>query len=136
MRKIKKTFMFSKTIYSFRIPFLITEERYKRWLSPAVGDLVVSKTFERVTAKFTFFKLYSAYGLCIARKRSGITSYFTIRNSFNKNSIETRFFLYSPLLARVICFDAKRSRYNLAKLYYLNNKKIAKSRFRVEAYLR
>ncbi len=54
------------------------------------------------------FRTFGCYGLCISGKRSGITSHFTIRNSFKRNSIELRFFLYSPLLARIASYDAKK----------------------------
>lgn len=103
-------------------------------ISPQPGDLVFVRYFERMPGRYSAFRLYSCYGLCISRKRSGLTSHFTIRNSFKRNSLELRFFLYSPLLARIVSYDSKRRRYSKAKLYYLRLKKIAKSRFRFEKF--
>jgi ribosomal protein L19 len=102
--------------------------------SPQPGDLVFVRYFERMSGRHSVFRLYSCYGLCISRRQSGLTSHFTIRNSFKRNSLELRFFLYSPLLARIVSYDSKRRRYNKAKLYYLRLKKIAKSRFRFEKF--
>ncbi len=99
-------------------------------LCPTPGDLIFVRYFDRVPGKLTVFRLYTCYGLCIGRKRSGITTTFTIRNSFKRNSIEMKFLLYSPFLARIGFFNSKRKRYRKAKLYYLRWKKIKKSRFR------
>jgi ribosomal protein L19 len=128
---------------NFSIPaFSATEDHlYQNWnnynidrISPQPGDLVFVRYFERVPGRYSVFRLYSCYGLCISRKQSGLTSYFTVRNSFKRNSLELRFFLYSPLLARIVSYDSKRRRYTKAKLYYLRFKKIAKSRFRFEKF--
>lgn len=105
-------------------------------ISPQPGDLVFVRYFERMPGRYSIFRLYSCYGLCISRKQLGLASHFTIRNSFKRNSLELRFFLYSPLLARIVSYDSKRRRYNKAKLYYLRLKKIAKSRFRFEKFKR
>jgi ribosomal protein L19 len=123
-----------KLIFNFAIPFFLTSERYSNRILPSSGDLVFIRYVERVSGRLSNFRTFGCYGLCISGKRSGITSHFTIRNSFKRNSIELRFFLYSPLLARIACYDAKRRRYSKAKLYYLRLKKIAKSRFRFEKF--
>lgn len=122
-------------IYNFSIPSVIISEQYQPRVTPSPGDLVAVRYFERIPGRISTFRLYSCYGLCLGRKRSGLTSYFTIRNSFKRNSIEIRFLLYSPLLARIAIYDARRKRYTKAKLYYLRLKKIAKSRFRFEAFV-
>jgi ribosomal protein L19 len=123
---------------NFSIPayeaFEDLQYNYVDRISPQPGDLVFVRYFERMPGRYSAFRLYSCYGLCISRKRSGLTSHFTIRNSFKRNSLELRFFLYSPLLARIVSYDSKRRRYNKAKLYYLRLKKIAKSRFRFEKF--
>jgi len=127
---------------NFLIPaFSAAEDLYRNYnnfyverISPQPGDLVFVRYFERMPGRYSVFRLYSCYGLCISRKQSGPTSHFTIRNSFKRNSLELRFFLYSPLLARIVSYDSKRRRYNKAKLYYLRLKKIAKSRFRFEKF--
>jgi ribosomal protein L19 len=124
----------NKFLFNFAIPLFLTSENFNFKVSPAPGDLVSVRYFERVPGRFSTFRTYGCYGLCISRKRSGITSHFTIRNSFKRNSLELRFFLHSPLLARIACYDAKRRRYSKAKLYYLRLKKIAKSRFRFEKF--
>lgn len=126
--------MNKKFSYNFAIPFFLTSERFFLRVIPSSGDLVSVRYFERVPGRFSTFRIFSCYGLCVASKRSGITTHFTIRNSFKKNSLELRFFLYSPLLARIASYDAKRRRYTKAKLYYLRTKKIAKSRFRFENF--
>ncbi len=125
---------------NFAIPafsaFEDLQYNYVERMSPQPGDLVFVRYFERMPGRYSAFRLYSCYGLCISRKSSGLTSHFTIRNSFKRNSLELRFFLYSPLLARIVSYDSKRRRYNKAKLYYLRLKKIAKSRFRFEKFKR
>jgi ribosomal protein L19 len=123
-----------KLVFNFAIPFFLTSERYSNRVLPSSGDLVFIRYVERVPGRFSSFRTFGCYGLCISGKRSGITSHFTIRNSFKRNSIELRFFLYSPLLARIASYDAKRRRYSKAKLYYLRLKKIAKSRFSFEKF--
>jgi ribosomal protein L19 len=120
--------------YNFAIPFFLTSEKFFSRVIPSSGDLVSVRYFERIHGRFSTFRIFSCYGLCVANRRSGITTHFTIRNSFKKNSLELRFFLYSPLIARIACYDAKRRRYTRAKLYYLRTKKIAKSRFRFENF--
>ena len=126
--------MHNKFSYNFAIPFFLTSERFASRTVPSSGDLVSVRYFERIPGRLSTFRTFSCYGLCIATKRSGITTHFTIRNSFKKNSLELRFFLYSPLVARIASYDAKRRRYVKAKLYYLRTKKIAKSRFRFENF--
>jgi ribosomal protein L19 len=131
-----------RKFFDFSIPvFSASEDVYRSYvgrdrISPQPGDLVFVRYFERMPGRYSVFRLYSCYGLCISRKQSGSTSYFTIRNSFKRNSLELRFFLYSPLLARIVSYDSKRRRYSKAKLYYLRLKKIAKSRFRFEKFKR
>jgi ribosomal protein L19 len=122
-------------VYNFSVPAVIASEQYQFRITPSPGDLVAVRYFERMPGRISTFRLHSCYGLCIGRKRSGLTSYFTIRNSFKRNSIEIRFLLYSPLLARIAIYNARRKRYTKAKLYYLRLKKIAKSRFRFEAFI-
>jgi ribosomal protein L19 len=126
--------MNNKFSYNFAIPFFLTSERFLSRIIPSPGDLVSVRYFERIPGRFSTFRIFSCYGLCVANRRSGITTHFTIRNSFKKNSLELRFFLYSPLIARIASYDAKRRRYTRAKLYYLRTKKIAKSRFRFENF--
>jgi len=126
--------MNNKFSYNFAIPFFLTSERFFSRIIPSSGDLVSVRYFERIPGRFSTFRIFSCYGLCVANRRSGITTHFTIRNSFKKNSLELRFFLYSPLIARIASYDAKRRRYTRAKLYYLRTKKIAKSRFRFENF--
>lgn len=126
--------MNTKFLYNCAIPFFLTSERFFPRTVPSSGDLVSVRYFERMPGRLSTFRTFSCYGLCIANKRSGITTHFTIRNSFKKNSLELRFFLYSPLVARIASYDAKRRRYSRAKLYYLRTKKIAKSRFRFENF--
>ncbi len=121
-------------LFNFSIPFFLTSERFQSRVLPAPGDLVSVRYFERVPGRISIFKTFSCYGLCIGRKKSGITSSFMLRNSFKRNSLELRFFLHSPLIARIACYDAKRRRYSKAKLYHLRLKKIAKSRFRFENF--
>lgn len=123
-----------KFLYNFVIPALLTVEDLDYRVLPHTGDLVSVRFFERIPGRFSVFRLFACYGLCIARKRNGLTTNFTIRNSFKRNSIEMKFYLYSPLLARIVSYDAKRRRYSKAKLYYLRLKKIAKSRFRFEKF--
>ena len=123
-----------KNLFNFAIPRFLILEKLNLRISPAPGDLVSIRYFERIPGRVSVFRTFSCYGLCISRKRSGLTSSFIIRNSFKRNSIELRFFLHSPLIARIACYDAKRRRYSKAKLYYLRVKKIAKSRFRFENF--
>lgn len=123
-----------KFLYNFAIPVVLTAEDLDFRFLPHTGDLVAVRFFERIPGRFSVFRLFACYGLCIARKRNGLTTHFTIRNSFKRNSIELKFYLYSPLLARIVSYDAKRRRYSKAKLYYLRLKKIAKSRFRFEKF--
>lgn len=123
-----------KNLLNFAIPRFLILEKLNLRISPSPGDLVSIRYFERIPGRVSVFRTFSCYGLCISRKRSGLTSSFIIRNSFKRNSIELRFFLYSPLIARIACYDAKRRRYSKAKLYYLRVKKIAKSRFRFENF--
>lgn len=123
-----------KNLFNFAIPRFLILEKLNLRVSPAPGDLVSIRYFERIPGRVSVFRTFSCYGLCISRKRSGLTSSFIIRNSFKRNSIELRFFLHSPLIARIACYDAKRRRYSKAKLYYLRVKKIAKSRFRFENF--
>jgi ribosomal protein L19 len=135
-KTLRKRFFFN-----FGLPKLFVSEQlllgvHKEKFFPYTGDLVVVSYFDRVPGRFSIFRPFRCYGVCIGSKRSGVTSYFTIRNSFNKNSLELRFFLYSPLIARIVSYDSKRRRYTKAKLYYLRVKKIAKSRFRPEKYRR
>lgn len=124
-------------LYNFSVPLKIgfDQLQLQHRVSPAPGDLVSIRYLERLPGKLSIFRLHSCYGLCLGRRRSGITSHFTIRNSFKRNSIEMRFLLYSPLLVRIASFNARRQRYTKAKLYYLRVKKIAKSRFRFEAIM-
>lgn len=123
-----------KNLFNFAIPRFLILEKLNLRVSPAPGDLVSIRYFERIPGRVSVFRTFGCYGLCISRKRSGLTSSFIIRNSFKRNSIELRFFLHSPLIARIACYDAKRRRYSKAKLYYLRVKKIAKSRFRFENF--
>lgn len=123
-----------KFLYNFAIPTVLTVEDLDYRLLPCTGDLVSVRFYERIPGRFSVFRLFACYGLCIARKRSGLTTHFVVRNSFKRNSIELKFYLYSPLLARIVSYDAKRRRYSKAKLYYLRLKKIAKSRFRFEKF--
>ncbi len=123
-----------KNLFNFAIPRFLILEKLNLRISPAPGDLVSIRYFERIPGRVSVFRTFSCYGLCVSRKRSGLTSSFIIRNSFKRNSIELRFFLHSPLIARIACYDAKRRRYSKAKLYYLRVKKIAKSRFRFENF--
>jgi ribosomal protein L19 len=123
-----------KFLFNFSIPFFLTSERFNFRILPAPGDLVSVRYFERIPGRISIFKTFSCYGLCIGQKNSGITSSFMLRNSFKRNSLELRFFLHSPLIARIACYDAKRRRYSKAKLYHLRLKKIAKSRFRFENF--
>lgn len=124
-----------KKFYNFTIPSSISFEQIHFRITPSPGDLVSIRYYERVSGKLSIFRLHTCYGLCLGRRRSGATSHFTIRNSFKRNSIEMRFLLYSPLVARIAIYDAKRKRYSKAKLYYLRLKKIAKSRFRFDAFI-
>jgi ribosomal protein L19 len=129
-------------LYDFSIPsFLKGEqldlsERQSLRVCPTPGDLIFVRYFDRIPGKLTVFRVYACYGLCIGRKRSGITTTFTIRNSFKRNSIEMKFLLYSPFLARIGFFNSKRKRYKQAKLYYLRWKKIKRSRFRFEDFIK
>jgi ribosomal protein L19 len=129
-------FVQKNLFYNFAISSFLTFEKFEFRSEPCIGDLVSVRYFERVPGRLSIFRTFSCYGLCISRKRSGVSSQFTIRNSFKRNSIELRFFLYSPLIARIACYDARRRRYSKAKLYYLKIKKIAKSRFRFENFKR
>lgn len=131
---INSTLKLKNNLFNFAIPSFIISENIDSRKSPAPGDLVSVRYFERIPGRVSIFRTFSCYGLCISRKRSGLTSSFIIRNSFKRNSIELRFFLHSPLIARIACYDAKRRRYSRAKLYYLRVKKIAKSRFRFENF--
>lgn len=127
----------NNSFFNFAIPFYLTSERFNSRVLPVSGELIFVRYYDRIPgSRFSSFRLFGCYGLCIASKSSGISSHFTIRNSFKRNSIEIRFFLYSPLLARIVSYDAKRRRYIKAKLYYLRIKKIAKSRFRFEKFKR
>lgn len=126
---------YSSFYYNFSIPLFINFEQFESRIMPSPGDLVSIRYFERMPGRISTFRLYSCYGLCIGRKSSGVSSNFTIRNSFRRSSIEIKFLLYSPLLARIALYNAKRQRYSKAKLYYLRLKKIAKSRFRFDGFL-
>lgn len=122
-------------LLNFGIPCFLTLERFSSRLLPTSGELIFVRYAERVSGgRLSNFRVYGCYGLCISSNNSGITSHFTIRNSFKRNSIEIRFLLYSPLLLKVSSYDAKRRRYSKAKLYYLRLKKIAKSRFRFDKF--
>jgi ribosomal protein L19 len=125
----------NSTFYNFLIPKSINFEKIDFRVLPCSGDLVSVRYFERVPGRLSMFRLNSCYGLCIGRKGSGLSSSFLIRNSFKRNSIEIKFLMYSPLLARIVSYDAKRQRYKKAKLYYLRLKKIAKSRFRFDSFI-
>jgi ribosomal protein L19 len=122
------------SFYNFLIPNSINFERIDFRILPSPGDLVSIRYFERIPGRISIFRLNSCYGLCIGQKSSGLSSNFLIRNSFKRNSIEIKFLIYSPLLARIVSYDAKRQRYKKAKLYYLRLKKIAKSRFRFDSF--
>jgi len=127
--------IFKLSIYNFLIPKLLSFEQLDLRFVPIPGDLVSIRYFERISGtRVSIFRLNSCYGLCIGKKLSGLSTNFLIRNSFKRNSIEISFFLYSPLMARIASYDAKRRRYNKAKLYYLRTKKIAKSRFRFDSF--
>lgn len=134
MNYCNTNFSQSKFLFNFFIPDFLIFENITRRISPAPGDLVSVRYFERIPGRISIFRTFSCYGLCISRKRSGISSSFILRNSFKRNSLELRFFLHSPLIARIACYDAKRRRYSRAKLYHLRFKKIAKSRFRFENF--
>jgi len=82
----------SNFLFNFSIPFFLTSERFHSRILPAPGDLVSVRYFERVPGRISIFKTFSCYGLCIGRKKSGITSSFMLRNSFKRNSLELRFF--------------------------------------------
>jgi ribosomal protein L19 len=115
----------------FHLPSLLTaEEQQPIRLLPKSGDLVALKFYDRVPGKISSFRLYACFGICVASKNNGPLSWFLIRNSFQKNSLELRFFLYSPLLLKAQIFSSKRKRYNQAKIFYLRKKKIAASRIR------
>ncbi len=114
----------------FHLPTFLSREDQASLILPQTGDLIALEFFDRVPGKISSFRLYSCFGLCVASKRNGPLSWFTIRNSFQKNSLELRFFLYSPLLYKIQIFSTKRKRYKKARLYYLRKKKIASSRIR------
>jgi ribosomal protein L19 len=114
----------------FHLPSALTIEDHPMRFLPKSGDLVALKFYDRVPGKISSFRLYACFGICIASKNNGPLSWFLIRNSFQRNSLELRFFLYSPLLLKVQTFSTKRKRYNRAKLFYLRQKKIAASRIR------
>lgn len=126
-----------KRYFNFALPKLLTYETFDESARkcPNVGDLISVSYCDLIPGKTSSaFRVFGCYGLCVARNNSGITTHFTIRNSLKKNSIEFRFFLYSPLLVQIVAFNTKRWRYLRSKLYYLRIKKIAKSRFRVENF--
>jgi len=115
----------------FHLPsLLVTEDRFPLRVLPKSGDLVALKFYDRVPGKISSFRLYACFGICIASKNNGPLSWFLLRNSFQKNSLELRFFLYSPLLLKIQIFSNKRKRYNKSKLFYLRQKKISASRIR------
>ncbi len=115
---------------AFHLPSLLAAEEHSPRILPKSGDLVALKFYDRVPGKISSFRLYACFGICIASKNNGPLSWFLVRNSFQKNSLELRFFLYSPLLLKTQIFSSKRKRYNRAKLFYLRQKKISASRIR------
>lgn len=46
-------------------------------------------------------KVKSFIGVCLSVDRRKFSSSFLVRNSYRSNSIESRFFFYSPLLLRI-----------------------------------
>lgn len=90
-----------------------------------VGDTVrvVTKIFEQDKIRLSPFE-----GIVIARRGSGIRSYFTVRRVSYGEGIERVFPLYSPLIEKIEVLQ--RSKAKRAKLYYLR-KRIGKEAIQV-----
>lgn len=68
-------------------------------------------------------KIRSFVGVCLSTAKRGVNSSFLLRNSYRSNSLEVRFFIYSPLVLRVNFLYWYRRKSRLSKLYYIRNLK-------------
>ncbi|KAI8975296.1 50S ribosomal protein L19 [Mycotypha africana] len=80
------------------------------------GAIVLVETYNRPgeTASQSFM------GVCIAIRRKGINTHFTLRNMVMRVGVEQRFQLYSPLLKSIkVLPRPNEEKFRRAKLYYL-----------------
>src|SRR3954468_23265183 len=64
-------------------------------------------------------RLQAFEGVCIARRGSGVSETFTVRQTSNGVGVEPIFPLHSPMLAEIVV--VRRGRVRRAKLYYLRH---------------
>lgn len=62
----------------------------------------------------------SITGLCIALRKRGVSSSFTLRRSISGYTVDTTYFIYSPLITNIQVVGKVNSK--RAKLYNLRNK--------------
>lgn len=82
------------------------------------GSVVLVETFNgpNETTTSTFM------GICIAIRRKGIDTNFTLRNIVMRVGVEQRYSLYSPLLKSVkVMQKPNEDKFRRAKLYYLRD---------------
>lgn len=82
------------------------------------GSVVLVETYNEPGEKTTS----TFMGICVAIRRKGIDTSFTLRNIIMRVGVEQRFSLYSPLLKSIkVLQKPSELRVNRAKLYYLRD---------------
>lgn len=85
----------------------------------SVGDVVSIKYLTPSNRSGLSVRSFS--GVCLAVRNNGLHTNLLIRNSFRSNSVEFRFFLFSPLILNVNRLYRYRKKFRLSKLYFIRN---------------
>jgi ribosomal protein L19 len=95
---------------------------------PKVGDRIWIKYIYVQGTKLIRFYSKIFYGRCIGLKRKNSNnSLIILRNVYNRDPLEMGFFLHSPF---ILNYNIKNKSFDFRKLklYFLRNKKIARSK--------
>ena len=66
-------------------------------------------------------KIKTLRGVFFNFNLNGLSSNFTLRNSYRSNSIESKFFIYSPLLVKINFLYWYRKKNRLARLLFIRS---------------
>ncbi|CAG8443485.1 5465_t:CDS:2 [Acaulospora colombiana] len=81
-----------------------------------VGDVLLVESFTHQGSESTT----SFAGICIAIRRQGVDTNFTLRNIISKVGVEIRYSLFSPMIKDIKILQRGEG-FRRAKLYYLRN---------------